>query len=116
MIGVERRPIVLPHERRVPILTTETDEWMPIVAEALVERGETALLQCGSGPYILVGGVFPGKSGPEIMQLINGQKERGQDQLAAIGVPREEMSHWVAEPYQEAVHNIATALQGEVFG
>lgn len=116
MTVVERKPIVLPHEQRVPILTTETDAWMPRVAEALVEQGKTVLLQCGSGPYILVGGVFPEQSGPEIMRLINSQKERPHDQLAAIGVPREEMSLWVAEPYQAAVHKLATALEGEVFG
>ncbi|MBI2036124.1 hypothetical protein HYT17_00600 [Candidatus Microgenomates bacterium] len=116
MTVVERRTLVLPTEGRVPILTTGTDEWIPKVAEALVERGETALLQCGSGPYILAGGVFVGRTGPEIMQLINQQKKRPAGQLVAIGVPREEMSLWVEKPYQDTVHRIATALEGETFG
>lgn len=106
----------LPLERTVPILTTHTDEWIPPVANALVAEERTALIQCGDGPYILVGGVHVGRTGPEILQLINRQKERSLNQLAALGIPREEMSDWVVEDYRPLVEHFTSVLKDEVFG
>lgn len=106
----------LPPERKVQILTTQTDEWIPPVAKALVEEEQTALVQCGDGPYILVGGVHVGRTSPEILHLINRQKERPLDRLAALGIPREEMPEWVTEDYRPLVEHFTSVLRDEVFG
>lgn len=110
----------LPAPKKVPILTTATDDWIPLVAEVLTHpqkhKTKTVILQCGDGPYIIAGGFYFKKTGPEILQLINRQKSRPSQQLIALGIPREEMAIWTSDSHKTLVKSVTSALKKEVFG
>ena len=112
--------IRLPAQREVSILTTADPSWLPRVAEVVIRPDKyglkTVLLQSGDGPYVLGIGYYVGKSGPEIQRLINHQKGRPLDQLIALGIPRVEMSLWVAPSQRPLVEKLVSVLRNEVFG
>lgn len=121
-MSILERELMLPSQKKVPILTTETDSWIPQVAYVVTNpdptKRETVLLQSGDGPYVLGTGIYisNGDSAIRPMHLINRQKARPQSQLVALGIPPEEMAIWTAEPYKPLVESLTGALRNEVFG
>ncbi len=114
------REIILPAERKVPIVTTSTNDWISVVAEAVTRedphKRQSVLIQSGDGPYILGTGFYIEEKLPIAMQMLNRQKERPLDQLVALGIPREEMALWVASNQRPLVERLTSALSNEVFG
>lgn len=116
-MGIETRSRTfdLPKEKKAKILTTETDEWMPFIAEVLLEGKKACILPCG-GPYVIAGGVFANRADDSIGVLINTQKQRETTAKVALGIPPSEMALWVDGRYQDSINKVITALEGTGFG
>lgn len=107
-------------QKKAPIFTTATVDWIPSAAEAVTQedpyKRKSVLIQSGDGPYVLGTGFYVKEKIPVAMQMLNRQKERPLGQLVALGIPREEMPLWVASNQRPLVEKLTSALSNEVFG
>ncbi|OGE27828.1 hypothetical protein A2867_01890 [Candidatus Daviesbacteria bacterium RIFCSPHIGHO2_01_FULL_40_11] len=107
----------LPIEVKAKIFTSETDDWLPYVARAIVEDKKSCLVQGGdAGMYVIIGGVFAGERDSSVLRLINRQKGRDEAESIAIMVPQPEMPSLAAESYRDRIRKVVTALDNEYFG
>ena len=109
--------LVLPTEKKAKILTTR-DAWIPKVVNALLE-GETALLPCGIGAYVLVGAISVSRNNQldrKVAELINTQKGRAKDKPLAFDIPPIEIPDWVEVPYQIQIEKIINSIMAKPFG
>lgn len=95
----------LPSEGKVKILTNETNDWVPLVAQAVLDQ-KTCIIPTLYGPYIIIAGILAPRFDRKPAEMINAQKSRPLNQNLVIGIPPAEIPYWVDYSYRDTVETI----------